>query len=116
LEDFENNPTLLEKELEKAFRVNVIGLINTINAFLPLIKAGSIKKVIGISSGMGDCEFVNESGIDIGIPYSISKAGVNMVIAKYNATYKSEGILFMGICAGSVDTTVKTSETRKCIT
>jgi len=49
-------------------------------------------------------DFINEAEVDIAAPYSISKAGVNMVIAKYNVTYKQEGILFMGICPGSVDT------------
>lgn len=53
---------------------------------------------------MGDCDFVNETGMDGGAPYSISKAAANMVVAKYNATYKSDGVLVMGICAGAVDT------------
>jgi len=62
---------------------------------------------------MGDIDFVNEAEIDIAAPYAISKAGVNMVIAKYNVTYKQEGILFMGLCPGSVDTAEKTQEIRK---
>jgi NAD(P)-dependent dehydrogenase (short-subunit alcohol dehydrogenase family) len=104
LGEFGDSSNILENELEASFRINVIGLINTINAFIPLIQASSIKKIIAMTSGMGDCEFVNESVIDGGAPYAISKAGVNMVVAKYDATYKSDGVLVMGVCAGSVNT------------
>lgn len=104
LGEYGDEAKILEDELELSFRTNVIGLINTINAFIPLVKASSIKKIIALTSGMGDSDFVNETGIDGGAPYAISKAGVNMVVAKYNATYKSDGVLTMGICAGSVNT------------
>jgi NAD(P)-dependent dehydrogenase (short-subunit alcohol dehydrogenase family) len=62
---------------------------------------------------MGDLDFVNEVEVDVAAPYAISKAGINMVIAKYNALYKREGILFMSICPGSVDTQTKSTEARK---
>ena len=104
LGEFGDNPTILENELKLSFRINVIGLINTINAFISLVQASPVKKVIALTSGMGDCTFVNDTGIDNGAPYAISKAGVNMVVAKYNATYKKDGVLVMGICAGSVNT------------
>ena len=104
LGEFSENPDVLKDELELAFQVNVVGLINTINTFISLVQASSIKKIVALTSGMGDCDFVNESGIDGGAPYAISKAGVNMVVAKYNTTYKSDGVLVMGICAGSVNT------------
>jgi dTDP-D-glucose 4,6-dehydratase len=51
---------------------------------------------------MGDCDFVSETGMDGGAPYSSSKAAVNMVVAKYDATYKSDGVLVMENCAGAV--------------
>jgi len=38
---------------------------------------------------------------------------VNMVVAKYNVIYKSEGILFMGVCLGYVDTATGTDESRE---
>jgi len=104
LADFSENSDALEHDLEKSFRVNVTGQVNTINAFIPLVRKSSIKKVIAISSGFGDLDLVNEMEIDIAAPYAISKAALNMLIAKYNATYKSEGMLFMAICPGSVAT------------
>lgn len=53
---------------------------------------------------MGDIDMVKELEMDIAGPYAISKSGVNMVVAKYNALYRKEGILFIAICPGSVDT------------
>jgi hypothetical protein len=32
----------------------VFGVLQTVFAFLPLVKRGSLKKVVAISSGMGD--------------------------------------------------------------
>jgi len=75
-----------------------------VNAFIGLVRQGTIKKVIAISSGMGDTDMVKDMALDVAAPYAISKAGVNMVVAKYNAIYSKEGILFMAICPGSVNT------------
>ena len=71
---------------------------------MPLVHCGIAKKVVAISSGMGDVDFVNQLELDVAASYAISKAGLNMAVAKYNAIYKGDGILFMGICPGSVDT------------
>ena len=77
------------------FRINVVGVIHTINAFLPLLKAGSTKRVIVLSSGVGDTDFTLSSGDSFQAPYSISKAAVNMVVAKYAAEYRSDGFIFL---------------------
>jgi NAD(P)-dependent dehydrogenase (short-subunit alcohol dehydrogenase family) len=37
-------------------------------------------------------------------PYTISKAALNALVAKYNVAYRSQGILFMSISPGFVDT------------
>ncbi|KFY37273.1 hypothetical protein V494_04854 [Pseudogymnoascus sp. VKM F-4513 (FW-928)] len=98
------SPEVLEKDLVDSFSINVVGLINTVNAFIGGVRKGNVKKVIAITSGMGDIDFVNELELDIAPSYAISKAGVNMALAKYSALYKQEGILFLGICPGSVNT------------
>ena len=84
--------------------MNVVGVVKTINVFLPLIKQSSIKKVITISTGMADIDLVNKFSVDNAAPYSISKVAVNMAVAKYNALYGKDGILFMAISPGVVDT------------
>ena len=73
---------MLQKDLVDSFSINVVGLINTVNAFIGGVRKGQVKKVIAITSGMGDIGFVNELELDIAPSYAISKAGVNMALAK----------------------------------
>ncbi|VUC35715.1 unnamed protein product [Clonostachys rosea] len=104
LGEFSDDMDYLESEIDKSMKVNVMGAILTIDVLMPLVLRSSTKKIVALTSGMSSCEFTNDTGIDGGIPYSISKAGLNMLVAKYNATYKSDGVLVMGICAGYVNT------------
>ncbi|KZP11088.1 NAD(P)-binding protein [Athelia psychrophila] len=103
----EGQEALLEKDLTESFHINVVGVVHTINAFLPLLRKGSAKKVITISSGMGDVDFTLRSGIPNSAPYAISKTAVNMVVAKYAAQYKAEGFVFVAVSPGLVDTATK---------
>ena len=64
---------------------------------------GAVKKVIALSSGMGEIEWTNSLDMDMAVPYSMSKAALNMAIAKFNAAYRKEGILFMAVSPGAVD-------------
>lgn len=82
----------------------MLGQINLINTYIPLIRKGTAKKVIVISSGMADTDFINHSNVAVAGPYSMSKAALNVAVAKYNAEFKGEGILFMAISPGVVDT------------
>lgn len=85
-------------------KTNVIGNIHLINLFVPLIKKGKAKKVISITSGHADIDLVNNYDVDVTGPYALGKAALNLAIAKYSAEYKKEGILFMSISPGVVDT------------
>ncbi|KAL9086063.1 MAG: hypothetical protein Q9165_007275 [Trypethelium subeluteriae] len=99
LGDFDDDPETLEADLLDSFRSNVVGVTHTINAFIPLLQRGTAKKVVNISTGMADIA-----------PYSISKAALNALTAKYNALYAapslpiSSRILFLSISPGVVDT------------
>ncbi len=99
-----SDPVALERELLDLYKTNVIGNVHLFNLFLPLILKGQKKKVIAITSGMADIELVAKYGIEVGGPYSVSKAGTNAVVAKYSAEYAKDGVLFMSICPGMVDT------------
>jgi NAD(P)-dependent dehydrogenase (short-subunit alcohol dehydrogenase family) len=101
----DDEPAALEEDLVSSFRVNVVGVAHTINLFLPLLRAGKEKKIITISSGMADTELISRFGIPIAAPYSISKAATNALVAKYHAALgKSEGLLFLALSPGLVDT------------
>lgn len=86
------------------FRVNVVGNIHLFNTFLPLVKNGKAKKVVTISSGMSDGDVAVKYELHEGAPYSVSKAAMNMVNAKYQAEFKKDGIIFMAVCPGTVNT------------
>jgi len=57
-----------------------------------------------ISSGMADLDIINEAGSTYAGPYAMSKAALNVAVAKYSAEFKHEGILFFSISPGVVDT------------
>ena len=98
-------PEALEQDLTDSFKANVVGVAHTINAFLPLTREGKLKKIVTISSQLADMDVAIRFAIDNAAPYAISKAGVNMLMAKYHAAIGiAEGILFMSISPGVVST------------
>ena len=106
LTDFEKDPDVLYDDLMVNFQTNVIGVVKVTNTFLPMIRKSKVRKVITISTGLADDTFTNGYNIFEAAPYSISKAALNTVVAKYNAQHgkSSDGILFLAISPGLVDT------------
>ena len=92
-----------DEDFAECWGINVLGSVNAIAAFIPLIKKGTIKKVFALSSGMGDLDFTNNLDMDMAVPYSVSKAALNMVMSKFAASYKRNGILVFSISPGAVD-------------
>jgi len=84
--------------------VNLIGAINSINRFLPLIRNGQLKKIIYITSPTGDAEFTRKCGVTVTIGYTTTKAAMNLVMSKYAAELKGEGIKTLALSPGWVDT------------
>ena len=81
---------------------NLIGVIHTINAFIDLIRAGSTKKVISLSTGAADLEAILTTGDPSNGPYAMSKAALNMAVVKYANAFKDEGIVFLALSPGVV--------------
>jgi len=99
-----NKPQESTQELKKVLDVNVIGQVHLFSVFMPLILKGEAKKVISLSSGLADLDFTNEFDVFTGSLYSISKAAANMAVAKFSAQYQSQGVLFISVTPGMVDT------------
>ncbi|KAI0740434.1 NAD(P)-binding protein [Earliella scabrosa] len=97
----------LEDDLVTAFRTNVAGVAHTINAFLPLLRAGPIKKVVTLSTGLADIDVIVRSGFSKNPQYPISKAALNMLVAEYAAALEHEGFTFLAISPGLVNTAEK---------
>ncbi|KAI8937031.1 hypothetical protein NX059_006251 [Plenodomus lindquistii] len=107
------DPEKLETELLTSFKTNVIANIHLFNLAMPLIQKGNVKKIITISSGMADMELVRNYDVVEGGPYSIGKAAMNMAVAKFGAEYAKDGVLFMSVCPGVVDTGLYNDLTEK---
>ncbi len=60
--------------------------------------------MISLSSGVGDLDFTLAAELPISVPYSISKAALNMAVVKYAVKYKHQGIVFLAISPGLVNT------------
>ncbi|KAF7559190.1 hypothetical protein G7046_g4957 [Stylonectria norvegica] len=102
--DLGAEPEKLENELLAAYRTNVVGSVHLFNLYTPLILKGRVKKVIAISTGMADAEVTAKWDLATGGPYSASKAALNMVVAKFSAEYKEQGVLFLAVSPGVVET------------
>lgn len=71
---------------------------------MPLILKGKVKKVLTLSSGLADADVAAKYKLYEGAPYAISKTAMNMVTSKYQAEFADDGVLFIGICPGPVNT------------
>ncbi|KAK7680200.1 hypothetical protein QCA50_016709 [Cerrena zonata] len=107
LEMYDGKEDILDEDFNNFFKVNTLGVIKTINIFLPLLRKAShtaLAKVITISSAAGDMEFNKKANIDFFVPYAVSKAAVNMAMAKYATRFKDENLLFLSLSPGFVNT------------
>ena len=88
------------------YKTNVIGVIHTINAFLPLLRAGETKKCIVTSSEMGSLKYILKNDVSFAPGYSMSKAAVNVAVSKFAVKLKEEGIIFLSLTPGFVKTSL----------
>ena len=83
---------------------SVYGTLWLVNALLPLIEAGREKKIVLLSTGLADLDFINVTGISYVIPYTIAKFGTNVLAAKYAAELKEKNVKVLALSPGWVDT------------
>ena len=69
-----------------------------------MVRKGDMKKLIYITSGNGDHNFIRISEVPNLLGYCTSKAAGNIVMAKYAAELKGEGIKALSLSPGWVDT------------
>jgi NAD(P)-dependent dehydrogenase (short-subunit alcohol dehydrogenase family) len=89
------------KELEEAFRVNAAGPVALAQALLPNLRAGKLRAIVNLSSGLGSIS-ENESGG--WIAYRASKAALNQLTRTAAAELKREGFICIAISPGWVRT------------
>ncbi|KAK0889383.1 hypothetical protein LTR02_015500 [Friedmanniomyces endolithicus] len=98
--EFTGREQELQNKISEAIKGNVLGPIYTINAFLPLLRNGTEKKIIYISTGASDIEVIRVSGQPGQLGYASSKAAGNAVIAKYAAKLANKGIKTLSLSPG----------------
>ena len=77
--------------LREVYETNVLGVVRVTQAFVPILARGASPVIVNVSSGMGslgrttDPERI-ESKI-VGLPYTSSKAALNMITSQYAKAY-----------------------------
>jgi NAD(P)-dependent dehydrogenase (short-subunit alcohol dehydrogenase family) len=104
--EFTGRAAYLREEMVDSLDVNVVGVIYPINAFLPLVRKGIVKKVTVLTSGLTDANMAVQQNIPGLIVYASMKAARNMVVAKYAVELRGEGIVVFAFSPGFVDTEV----------
>lgn len=84
--------------------MNFFQVANTVNALLPLVEKGQQKKIVYISSGIGDIATTRATEMPNLLGYAVSKAAGNILMAKYAVALKAKGILTLSLSPGWVET------------
>ncbi|HEY8903352.1 MAG TPA: SDR family oxidoreductase, partial [Chthoniobacterales bacterium] len=100
----EGNERLADLDLAwfgEAVETNVTGVARVTRECLPLLRKGSQPRVVNISSGAGSIG--DKEDYDY-YPYSVSKAGLNMLTRAMAAEFRPEGIVVTALSPGWVQT------------
>ena len=92
------------ESMEKVYKVNVVGAMLVLRHTLPLLRRGSDKMVINVSSRLGSIALRGHSQLGGAIAYSASKAALNMLTKQASIDLAGEGIRVISISPGWVRT------------
>ncbi|KAH7079848.1 short-chain dehydrogenase/reductase SDR [Paraphoma chrysanthemicola] len=95
-------------DLTEVFNVNVFGVHNVTRAFLPLLKKGSLKKIVNISSSLGSMALSAMGKFQPTPAYKVSKAAVNMLTVQWAESLEKDGFVVLAVCPGWVKTDMGT--------
>lgn len=112
--EFHGRGVELREEMVESLDVNVLGVIYSINAFLPLVRKSAVKKITVISSGMADADMIVKHDIPGSLIYASMKAATNMVVAKYAVELRGDGIVLLALSPGVVNTQEGLSKFTTC--
>ncbi|KAM5539647.1 hypothetical protein V8D89_006756 [Ganoderma adspersum] len=94
----------LDSEFISAFKVNSLGPVHSIMAFLPLLRAANTKKIVVIGSGAGDVKSVQTLNMVNMAAYGMTKAAAMIATTKFAIKLKDEGFVVVTLTPGVVDT------------
>ncbi|OJJ66187.1 hypothetical protein ASPBRDRAFT_138373 [Aspergillus brasiliensis CBS 101740] len=99
-----NGPIEEMDDLEDAFRINVHGVHNLTRAALPLMRKGTEKKILNISTTLGS---ISKQSVNrhVATPsYKITKAALNMLTVVYANELEKEGFTVFCVSPGWLKT------------
>lgn len=94
----------LTENFNASWSTNVLGPIYTFNAFLPLLRKGTLRKVLTLSTGLADPALNLDAEFGYHVAYCVSKCALEMVNVKYAVALRKEGFTFLAISPGVVNT------------
>ena len=98
-----DKPDQVNAAFAQLSQTNIVGNIHLFNNFLPLVQKSTLKKVTAISTGIADLDLTNDCKVDIALLYAAPKVALNVIVAKFSAQYKKDGVLFLSISPGLVE-------------
>ena len=95
--------TLTKRTLSQ-FKVNALGVIHSIHAFLPLLRGSHTKRIVVIASEGSQADFVFKSGLANMAAYGMSKAASLIAVTKWAVKLAPEGFTVVNVAPGMVNT------------
>src|ERR687888_1182215 len=89
--------------VKTTLETNLIGAWRMCKAFIPLMKRNSYGRIVNVSSGAGEFEYMATSG-GYWPAYSVSKTGLNALTVMLASELKRSNILVNAVCPGWVRT------------
>ncbi|KAI0688580.1 NAD(P)-binding protein [Cerioporus squamosus] len=94
----------LDADFITSYKINALGVIHSISAFLPLLRAAPTKRIVVISTAGADPTFVRKAGIANMTAYGMTKAAALVATTKYALKLQDEGFVVISMSPGLVDT------------
>ncbi|TFK84095.1 NAD-P-binding protein [Polyporus arcularius HHB13444] len=107
MKGFDDYPSMdeLDADFIVSYKINALGVIHSISAFLSLLRAAPTKKIVVISTAGADPTFVRKAGIANMSAYGMTKAAALIATTKYAVKLQDEGFIVVSMSPGLVDTT-----------
>lgn len=94
---------LTPRSFTPQYKVNSLGPVHSITAFLPLLRASNTKKIVVIGSCGGDIKTILALGIANTCAYAMSKAATAVAATKFGLQLKDEGFVTVTLDPGIVN-------------
>ena len=102
--DWRNMREIDAETMQQVYKINVIGAMLVLRAFVPHLKQAPEPMVINLSSRLGSIALRGRTELGGAIAYSASKAGLNMLTKQASIDLADDGISVIAISPGWVRT------------